>query len=217
MSRTDEQTIECNGIEVVYSEQTNGAGLETRFDFVNSIRKLFPEKKFEHCYEWCSGPGFFGFSLLGAGLCQSLFLADFFEPALVQARKTVNANNLLKKVKIVQSNNWQNISKTEKFDLIVGNPPHFCLQNYYNEIWTYDKRIYIDENWQTHKEFFAGVKEHLAEDGEIVLMECAWGSGVNTFKSMVEDAGLTIANHFLGDFKHDQIGFPIYYLNIKHK
>lgn len=217
MTKDIEKTIDCEGIQVCYSDRTNGAGLETRFDFTNAIQRLFPNRIFNRCYEWCSGPAFFGYSLLGKGVCHSLYLADIFEPAVAQASKTAQNNNLKAQVEVVLSDNWQNIPVGEQFDLIVSNPPHFCLQNYYNEIWTYEKRIYIDKDWNTHRDFFAGVKKHLAPDGEIVLMECAWGSGVNTFLPMIEAAGLQVAQHFLGDYQHEKLGFPIYYLNIRHK
>jgi methylase of polypeptide subunit release factors len=212
-----ERTIDCSGISVCYSDRTNGAGLETRFDFVQSIQRLFPDRVFKRGFEWCSGPSFFGYSLLGLGICETLTLVDVFQPALDQAEKTATQNSLKEKVKTINSNNWENVLESDKFDLIVGNPPHFCLQNYYNEIWTYDQRIYIDPEWQIHRSFFAGAKQHLADDGEIVLMECAWGSGLNTFRNMIEEAGLKIANHFIGEYKHDKLGFPVYYLHVRHK
>ena len=218
MTKTDLKHINCEGISVTYSDQTNGAGLETRFDFLNAVKRIFPNRKFKHCYEWCCGPGFFGYSLLGAEICEALFLADYFAPALEQARQTATTNQLLNRVEIVQSKSWENISCAEKkFDLIIGNPPHFCLQNYYNELWTFEKRIYIDENWQTHRDFFAGVKNYLAPDGEILLMECAWGSGINVFAQMIDAGGLKIINHFIGDYWHDKLGFPVYYLHLRHK
>lgn len=212
-----EKIVDCGGLAVCYSDRTNGAGLETRFDFISAVRRLFPERVFRRGFEWCSGPGFFGYSLLGNGICTSLCLADIYQPALEQAAKTARDNQLTEQVEIIKSDNWAQIPANEKFDLIVGNPPHFCLQNYYNELWTYDKRIYIDPDWQIHQNFFAGAKKHLAENGEILLMECAWGSGINTFQAMIDNAGLRVANHFLGDYYHQKLGFPVYYLNIRHK
>ncbi len=212
-----EKNVDCAGISVCYSDRTNGAGLETRFDLVKTIQDLFPNRVFRRCYEWCSGPGFFGYSLLGSGVCETLYLADIFQPAIDQSLKTRTNNDLSNKVVVVKSDNWTNIPQSESFDLIVGNPPHFCLQNYYNEIWTYDQRIYIDPDWSIHRSFFKGVKQHLAEDGEIILMECAWGSGVNTFAAMIEEAGLRLVRHFIGEYRHDKLGFPVYYLNIRHK
>lgn len=217
MTKDIERTVNCDGIDVIYTDRTNGAGLQTKEDLVNTIEELFPDRTFKRCYEWCAGPAFYGYSLLGKQKCDTLFLADIFQPAIELMKKTAQQNNITDKVTIINSDNWQNIPESEKFDLIVSNPPHFCLQNYYNEIWTFEKRIYIDKDWNIHREFFAGVKQHLSSDGYIVLLECAWGSGVNTFQSMIDAAELKVVNHFIGKYHHATLGYPIYYIVITHK
>lgn len=211
-----EECVDCSGISVFYSAETNGAGLQTKENMLRTVRSLFPKRIFENCYEWCSGPGFYGYTLLGAGICKSLFLADIYEPAVSQANKTAKSNGLLDKVHILNSNNWDGFSNHQKFDLIVGNPPHFNVHNYYNEIWQFTSRVYFDQDWQIHREFFSKAKIHLAPDGEILLLECAWGSGVNTFQVMIDDAGLRIKKHFLSEYKHEKFGEPLYYLSIGH-
>ncbi len=172
-----EESVNCSGISVFYSLETNGAGLQTKEDLLQTVQSLFPGRVFENCYEWRSGPGFFGYTLLGAGVCKNLYLADVYDPALDQAMKTAMKNSLLGRVHISKGDNWTAISHGKKFDLIVGNPPHFNVHNYYNEIWQFDRRVYFDQDWDIHREFFVKAKDHLASRGEILLLECAWGSG----------------------------------------
>lgn len=208
--------IDCYGINVHYSENTNGAGLELRHDCINAIQTFTHGRKFKRCYEWCSGPAFLGYSILGNNMCETLCLSDIFPLAITQSTQTAVENDLLDAVTIYQSDNWKNIPIDEKFDLIIANPPHFDVINYWNERWNYEQRIYLDKGWNIHKEFFAGVSQHLIEDGSIILLENAWGSGVNTFQKMIDDAGLKVVGHFLSEFKMDSIGRPIYYIHIKH-
>ena len=40
--------------------------------------------KQKRAFEWCSGPGFIGFSMLGNGLCETLCLSDI-NPAAVSS------------------------------------------------------------------------------------------------------------------------------------
>jgi len=101
-------------------------------------------------FEWCAGPGFIGFSLLAHGLCDTLCLADI-NPAVVAAcRRTIARNGLAGRVSAYLSNNLRSIPATERWDLIVANPPHFIDQD------VGDLRTH-DPDWSVHREFFATV------------------------------------------------------------
>lgn len=209
-----ERSIDCEGIRLFFSSRTNGAGLETRQDFVNTVGKLWPGRVFKNCLEWCSGPGFYGFSLLSAGIVEDLVLSDKFEPAIQQANKTILENNLQDRCHTFVSDCWDAIPPSKTFDLIIGNPPHFNEMNYYNELWTYDKRIFIDKDWSIHRKFFRDASKYMTKDGEILLIECAWGSGVTTFEEAINSSNLKILDHFLSPFHHEDLGRPLYYLRI---
>ena len=54
-------------------------------------------------YEWCAGPGFIGFSLLGHGLCDSLCVADINPEAVAALRRTVATNGIGGQVSVYHS------------------------------------------------------------------------------------------------------------------
>ena len=136
-------------------------------------------------FEWCSGPAFIGFSLLGFGLCESLCLADI-NPAAVQAcRRTVAENGLKDRVSIYHSDNLDGIPASETWDLVVGNPPHFD--------WVQaGEARFADSGWNIHRRFFNTVGRFLRPGGVILIQENNHGSIVETFRHMIEEAGFSI-------------------------
>ena len=217
MQSRDEQSIMCGDITVFYTQDTDGGGSLFSNDYVITIKELYPDRIFDRCYEWCSGPGFIGYSILGNHLCDTLCLSDIYQPALDQASRTALINDIEKNITIYNSDNWENIPSHEKFDLIVSNPPHFNGSVYILDRMDANPRKYMDRDWKIHKKFYQGVKNHLSIDGVILLQEFAWGSGLETFKSMIDDAGLKIQKHFLSNYRHPNAGYLLYYLEIVHK
>jgi 16S rRNA G1207 methylase RsmC len=93
-------------------------------DFIPLLQHLgLPKQK--RVFEWCAGPGFIGFSMLGHGLCSSLCLADINPEAVRACQRTVSENGLSDRVSVYCSDNLLNIPATERWDLVVSNPPHF--------------------------------------------------------------------------------------------
>ena len=77
------RTVELGGIRVAYKKHLDGGGREFGQDFIPFLRRrAMPRQR--RVFEWCAGPGFIGFSLLGHGLAQTLSLADV-NPAAVAA------------------------------------------------------------------------------------------------------------------------------------
>ena len=142
--------------------------------------------KQKRAFEWCSGPGFIGFSILGHGLCETLCLSDINPAAVSSCRHTVRVNEFNDRVSVYQSDNLKNIPRSEMWNLIVSNPPHF-IDQYEGDIRAHDP------DWRIHRGFFETVGNHLAEDGVIVLQENNRGSIVETFRSLIEQSGLEIA------------------------
>ena len=106
----------------------NGGGLAFGQDLV---RYAYNAAGFDagRCFELCSGPGFIGFALMAAGVCESLALADINPRAIaaVKATLALPANAWLSNAtSIYLSNGLDAIpSSSEKWDLVVSNPPHF--------------------------------------------------------------------------------------------
>ena len=201
--------LKLSTITVKYTDETSGAGELMIEDLLKTIKSLYPTRKFDHCLEWCAGPGFIGFSLLDRGICNKLSLSDVYEPIEDLVKSTIDQNNLTN-VNFFLSNNFNNIPKGTKFDLIIGNPPWFSNDPY--AVVLTDPRRYKDPDWQIHKDFFENAKEYLAKDGVILLLENVWGSGISTFEKMILDNGF--------EFRHmlnETYPMDMWYLEITHR
>lgn len=177
--------ITLGGITIEYKAELDGGGIEFGQDFIPFLRSRGMPKQ-QRAFEWCSGPAFIGFSLLGNGLCETLCLADINPAAVASCRNTVRQNRLEDRVSVYHSNNLQSVPESERWGLVVSNPPHFVDQ-YEGDIRAHDP------GWNIHREFFSTIPKHLEDNGVIVLQENSRGSTVETFREMIERAGLEIA------------------------
>lgn len=136
-------------------------------------------------FEWCAGPAFIGFALLGYGFCDSLAVADVNPEAVEACRRTIADNGLAGRVAIYHSDNLNSIPAAERWDLVVGNPPHFADTSP-------GQLRYHDTEWRLHRRFFESVGRFLKPGGMIVLLENNLGSTADTFREMIEAAQLSI-------------------------
>jgi methylase of polypeptide subunit release factors len=113
-------------------------------------------------------------------------MADINPAAVRAARTTARRNRMGDLVVVYQSDNLKDIPAEERWNLIVGNPPHFNADVFVNEI-----RLY-DGDWRLHREFFRDAPRFLAPNGVVVLQENNQGSTAETFRPMVEASGLEI-------------------------
>jgi predicted RNA methylase len=171
-------------IAISYRAELDGGGTEFGQDFISFFRaRGMPKQK--RLFEWCCGPGFISFSLLGHGFCETLCLADINPEAVASCENTVRVNKLGDRVSVYQSDNLKNIPRSEKWDLVVSNPPHFIDQ------YEGDLRAH-DPDWRIHREFFATIGDFLTAGGIVVLQENNRGSTVATFREMIGQSGLEI-------------------------
>jgi methylase of polypeptide subunit release factors len=177
--------VNLAGIDIRYRKELDGGGADFGQDFISFLRNQgMPKQK--RIFEWCAGPGFIGFSLLGHGMCETLCLADINAAAVDSCIKTASLNRLSDRVSVYQSDNLRSIPHSEKWDLVVSNPPHF-IDQYIGDIRAHDP------GWRIHKDFFATISSYLADDAVIVLQENNRGSTVETFRPMIENNGFQIA------------------------
>jgi SAM-dependent methyltransferase len=176
--------VVVGGVRVRYTRRIDGGGAGFGQEFIPFLRgRGMPVQ--ERVFEWCSGPAFIGFSMLGQGLCRTLCLADINPRAVEACRRTVRENGMGDRVTVYQSDNLNAIPRTEQWDLVVSNPPHF-VDEFAGDIRAHDP------DWRIHREFFGSVGTFLKPGGIIVLQENNRGSTVETFRSMIDDAGLSI-------------------------
>jgi hypothetical protein len=197
-------------IVVHYRGHLDGGGTFAAGAFV---RALAPERgRFERGFEWCCGPAFIGFALLAEGICQRLCLADVNPDAIAQVRRTVSHNHLGDRVTSYLSDNLSRVPPTEKFDLVVGNPPSYCGLNPRHPLYGRfkDDLRPNDLDWHIHRGFFRQIRAHLNPGARIYLMEVAVRATevrtpgfaepydirprppLDDFQQMIDDAGLTL-------------------------
>lgn len=199
---------------LIYDEYgLDGGGRVWGWEFPFELKKLYPQRVFQRCLDWCSGPGYCGFEMLDHGLCQSLALIDLHDLAIDYANISIEKNNCQN---LVSAYNLDAISKLplhEKFDLVIGNPPHSPDINLFQD--ADQVRILSDQGWNTHREFFDNIGNYLTDDGVIWLCENinAGAGPVQVFQPMIEKNGFKIKNIILCK-DHEDPRIPFYYMEI---
>ncbi len=169
---------------VHYKRHLDGGGSTFGQEYVPFLLDRHMPKQ-ARVFEWCAGPAFIGFSLLGYKLCDTLCLADVNPDAVRTCRRTVAQNALQDRVSIYLADNLNGIPASERWDLVVGNPPHFDWIQF-------GEKRFADSGWNLHRLFFRSIGQHLKPGGVILLQENNRGSTVETFRTMIEEAGLTV-------------------------
>ena len=190
---------------VYYRGNLDGQGSVLAQPFTEFVRARQNGQTARRAFEWCAGPGFIGFSLLAEGLCDSLCLADINPAATRCVQRTIRKNHLERRASVYTSDNFAAIPHTEKFDLVVANPP-----NYYNlnpahplhERFKDDLRP-NDRGWKIHEEFYRTVSEYLLDGAMLYILVEVTIPGcdvpydirprqpIEDFKRMIASGGLT--------------------------
>jgi methylase of polypeptide subunit release factors len=187
----DYQVRSLSGIDVMYTPELDGGGAGYGQDYPRFVAEhLGPQRRI---FEWCAGPGFIGFSLLGRGLCDTLCLADVNPDAVAACRRTIERNGLGDRVSVYLSDGFQEIPDTERWNLVVGNPPHSGTDRMIPEI-TRPPIVYQDPNWRIHRAFYENVSRFLAPRGNVVIQENFRYSCVEDFRETIEKNGLEIVD-----------------------
>jgi methylase of polypeptide subunit release factors len=179
--------VTLGGIEVFYTEDLDGGGARYGQDYIRFVSQNIGTRR--RVFEWCCGPGFIGFSLLGHGFAETICLADVNPAAIDACIETIQRNGLDDQVTVYLSDCLDDIPPHEVWDLVVGNPPHVGTGDVVPEI-ARPPIIYQDAGWELHRRFYASVRPHLDVDGEIVIQENLRFSQPHAFQSMLEANGL---------------------------
>ena len=181
----------------------DGGGRTYGQQFVPVVESLFG--KVDRIHEFCAGPGFIGFSLLAAGLCNSLCLSDINPLAVELLKATVKKNGLEDRVTVYLSNGLENIDESEQWDLVVSNPPHFREK--------VEKNILIhDPGWFIHKSFYKNIYKYLVPSGHTLFQENYFGSQEEDFSAMIENGGLENNGSFMYKIKIEDAVNPYYFI-----
>ena len=177
-------------IKVSYLPSLDGGGMGFGQEYLRVIKERIG--KVGHVFEYCSGPGFIGFSLLANGLCDKLTLADVNPNACAVCNETVKNNKLEDRVSVYLSDCLDSIPETEKWDLVVSNPPHWPSSN---EKYPEDIKMY-DPNLIIHKKFYQDIHKFLTPNGTNLIQENGRATKSEDFIHMIEDSGLEIIDIF---------------------
>ena len=214
----DYYPCQAGDVTVYNHPEFEGGGTAIGLICKEVIELIWPGRVFENAMEWASGPGYIGFLLLGTGVCNNITLSDIYRPALRAVEKTIE--NLPDKYKghadWYHIRGMADIPETRKYDLIVGSPPHWDMNDhpFVNEV-LYNDRRSADPDWLVHQELFANVKKNLTPDGVLLLQEQAYACGPRTFRKWIEDAGLRIIDTYW-EGENMQSNLHCYYLVIGH-
>jgi len=106
-------------IRVRYKDHLDGGGRTSGLDYLPLFRDLGMPRQ-ARVFEWCAGPAFIGFALLGYGFCDSLAVADVNPEAVDACRRTVEDNGLGGRVAVYHADNLDGIPAAERWDLVVA-------------------------------------------------------------------------------------------------
>ncbi|MDB2318943.1 class I SAM-dependent methyltransferase [Gammaproteobacteria bacterium] len=185
-----ERAVNYNGLLVFDKPELHGEGMTIGQDYIRMLNVL-GFTQVDRIFEFCSGPAYIGYSLLAHGFCKNLTLADINPEAIKCVRKTASYNNVEHLVNIYHSDIFESIPETEKFDLVVSNPPHFPpeMKMGNTDLGEENLKAY-DKDWDLHRKFYSQIKNYMQPGGYVVMQENTQGGmDVETFREMVESGG----------------------------
>jgi methylase of polypeptide subunit release factors len=178
-------------IEIKYPRKLDGGGIAFKDNLIDVVRKT-GKTTYNRAYEWCAGFGVLGYELLGLKLCEHIVFSDMYQDAIDNCLDTAMSNKLTAVVTTYHTDKIANIPDSEKWDLVVSNPPH-CIdelefrRNVYvpgQDPLNLDNavRLCVDQDYKIHSEFFQNIRKHLTQDADIYLIEAFY------MENMVQDA-----------------------------
>jgi len=182
--------VQYKDIRVSYLPELDGGGMDFGQEYIWVLEQK--TGRVGHLFEFCAGPGFIGFSLLAHGLCDRLTVADINPKAVEACRVTVKENGLESKVAVYQSDCLDDIPQSEKWDLVVSNPPHWRSGE---DAYVRDMRMW-DPDLRIHEKFYRGIRPYLKPGGAILIQENGSATKAEDFRPMIEANGMVIVEEF---------------------
>jgi methylase of polypeptide subunit release factors len=183
-----------NGLRRYYNILTDGGGEWMRTHFIKFIETYGQKEVYDRCYEWCSGSAPIGFAMLDHGLTKHLTCHDNYDVAIDDCLSTAKFNNIENKVDAFLSNTVAGLPETQPWDLVVSNPPHCWYKNWEEN--DYLDRILLDQDKQTHLEFFKNILDRVTDDCDIFIAE---QHDAEYFIPIAQDSGLKFIDMYRFD------------------
>lgn len=190
--RAVEFVLHLPGVDVLGRSDLSGGGPGFVAGYFRRLLELDRAVPCDHAFEFCAGPGYIGYSLLGAGFCRRLTLADVNPESVEIARRTAAENRVEDRVSVYVADALDGIPQEERWDLVVGNPPHYLPERPPQELPRGPDTtsiVYFDPDWAVHRRFYTRVKEHMKPGGLVVMLEDGDGSSPEDFLEMIAEGG----------------------------
>ena len=178
---------------LLYYSNVDIDGIFCRYEFSLLLQKNKRKKVYNRAHEGFAGNGAIGFQLLDDRHCKSLVLSDIYQPAIQGCAFTVALNNLTDKVTLYNTDMFDNIPDTERWDLYVANPPwrNMLLAEHSDIDNDYYRKLY-DFDWTIHKKLWAGLTKYTTHDADIFIYEDSLYSRPETWANEIAEAGLKV-------------------------
>lgn len=171
------------GVAVFDQPRQHRGGMAFGRDFPRVLNELGIGRR-GRLFEFCSGPGYIGYSLLAAGWCETLALSDVDAESIATARHSATFNGLEGLVTAYVSDALDAIPDAERWDLVVANPPHFLP----DPARPHDIQVF-DPDWSLHRRFYTGLGRHTNPGAVAVVAENRAGSDPDLFAEMIVAGG----------------------------
>lgn len=179
--QVDKEYKLTSGIVLAHAGHLDCGGTQSYEELGKLVKKHGTKDSYSRGFEWCAGLGAFGFHLLGLEIAKHMVFNDYYDYAVKMCLKTAKNNNVSNKITGYTTHSISTISNYEKWDLVVGNPPH-CWnttidsalddagKTMFNE--PNLERLLLDLDMQTHLDFFKNIKNYITRDADIFIVAC---------------------------------------------
>jgi hypothetical protein len=184
-ARSEDEGIAAfyGGIAVFDQPRQHRGGMAFGRDFPRVLNEL-GIGRCTRLLEFGAGPGYIGYSLLAAGWCETLALCDIDAESIATARHTATFNGLDDLVTAYVSDALDAIPDSERWDLVVANPPHFLP----DPARSHDVQVF-DPDWSVHRRFYTRLERHMNPGAVAVIAENRAGSDPDVFAEMIVAGG----------------------------
>lgn len=183
------ETIAANyaGLIVFDRREQHWAGLAVGRDFPRVLNEL-GVGRCGRLFEFCAGPGYIGYSLLANGWCETLALSDIDGESIATALRTAAYNDIEDRVSGYASDVLDDIPASERWDVVVANPPAF-ESHPDKQLAAGDWDRGFDTGWNVRRRFYSTVKAHMNPGGVVIMSENRRGSDPAVFEEMIRAGG----------------------------
>ena len=158
-----------NTIVRTFHDSTMCGGDHMRDLLVERIQHHRRRSTYRRGYEWCSGSGPLGYTLLDENIVEHITFSDLYQVGIDDCLATAQHNNITNSVDAFLSSTIAGIPQIDALDLVVSNPPHCWSQN---PLELYSRTPFLlDKDMVAHKEFFKNIKARLSEKAELFIIE----------------------------------------------